>query len=181
MGRNALLSSLRIGGVAPVALWRPVTHPRPAIVYAANLNAPPESVPHNSGYFCQDARSCNGWAVHGFCTDKKEAAPASIVNPEATLSAKVKSAMEQPRAAVAEIRTDAGFNCVVDNISTAGAARKHLRENPRRRAYTRAKLDSRRRQGQRWEQASVAVSRQLDALWLDSAAAWRRWLASDRP
>ncbi len=52
--------------------------------------------------------------------------------------------------------------------------------NPRRYARTAQKLASRRRQGERWERASLAVADELERLWLNPDAAWRRWMDADR-
>jgi hypothetical protein len=46
--------------------------------------------------------------------------------------------------------------------------------NPRRASYTRAKLDSRRRQGERWRRAERAAERELERF-LGITEAERRW------
>lgn len=53
------------------------------------------------------------------------------------------------------------------------------RINPARASKTRQKLDSRRRQGERWEAASRAVADGLVRLWLNPEMAWRRWTDAD--
>lgn len=109
----------------------------------------------------------------------QETAPASTVNPETTLSAKVEPAVERTGAAVAEIRNLAQGSTAlsVDNLRSNRMLRNGATVSPRRIARTDQKLAARRAMAGRWRAAERATEQEAGNRLLGVREAWRRWAA----